>query len=45
MTDPDLLEKKLAFVETCISELRRLARPELIESDVREEISSRIHSN
>lgn len=37
MTDRDLLEKKLAFIETCVSELRRLARPELIETDVREE--------
>lgn len=37
MTDPDLLEKKLAFIETCVSELRRLATPDLIESDVREE--------
>lgn len=37
MTDPDLVEKKLAFIETCVSDLRRLARPELIESDVREE--------
>jgi uncharacterized protein YutE (UPF0331/DUF86 family) len=37
MTDRELLEKKLAFIETCVSELRRLARPELIESDVREE--------
>jgi len=37
MTDRDLLEKKLAFIETCVSELRRLARPELVETDVREE--------
>ena len=37
MTDRDLLDKKLAFVETCVSDLRRLVRPELIESDVREE--------
>lgn len=37
MTDRDLLEKKLAFIETCVSELQRLARPELVESDVREE--------
>lgn len=34
---PDLLAKKLAFVEICVAELRRLARPELIETDVREE--------
>ncbi len=37
MTDPELLEKKLAFIETCVSELRRLARPEMIETDIREE--------
>jgi len=37
MTDRELLDKKLAFIETCVSELRRLARPEMIESDVREE--------
>ena len=37
MTDLDLLEKKLAFVETCVQELRSLARPELIGKDVREE--------
>lgn len=37
MTDRELLEKKLAFIETCVSELHRLAQPELIETDVREE--------
>ena len=37
MTDPDLIAKKLAFVETCVQELRSLARPELIGKDVREE--------
>lgn len=37
MTDPELLEKKLAFIESCVADLRRLARPELIESDLREE--------
>lgn len=37
MTDPELIEKKLAFVETCVAELRRLGRPELIATDVREE--------
>lgn len=36
MTDPALIRKKLSQIETCLSELRRLARPELIESDVRE---------
>ena len=37
MTDPELLAKKLAFIETCVADLQRLARPELIGSDVREE--------
>ena len=37
MTDPQLLAKKLALIETCVAELRRLARPELLETDVREE--------
>jgi uncharacterized protein YutE (UPF0331/DUF86 family) len=36
MTDPDLIAKKLAFIETCLRELRTLARPERLESDVRE---------
>ena len=37
MTDPELVEKKLAFIEARVRELRDLARPELIEVDVREE--------
>jgi uncharacterized protein YutE (UPF0331/DUF86 family) len=37
MTDLDLIAKKLAFIDTCVSELRRLARPERIATDVREE--------
>ena len=37
MTDRDLIEKKLAFIETCVYQLRDLARPELIENDIREE--------
>ena len=37
MTDPDLVAKKLAFVETCVRELRTLARPERIADDLREE--------
>jgi uncharacterized protein YutE (UPF0331/DUF86 family) len=36
MTDRDLVEKKLAFIETCISELRQLALPAQLESDVKE---------
>lgn len=30
MTDTELIEKKLAFIETCIRELKELARPERI---------------
>jgi uncharacterized protein YutE (UPF0331/DUF86 family) len=37
MTDRDLVAKKLAFVETCLRELRELGRPERIEQDLREE--------
>lgn len=36
MTDPDLIAKKLAFIETCLRELRTLAQPDRLESDVRE---------
>lgn len=37
MTDLELIEKKLAFIETCVRELRDLCHPENIEHDVREE--------
>ena len=37
MTDVELVRKKLAFIETCVADLRRLARPEQIELDLREE--------
>jgi uncharacterized protein YutE (UPF0331/DUF86 family) len=37
MTDRELVAKKLALIETCLSELRTLARPEAIRTDVREE--------
>lgn len=37
MTDRELIEKKLAFIETCVRELRDLARPALIGVDLREE--------
>ena len=37
MTDPALVEKKLALIETCLSDLRRLARPEILATDVREQ--------
>jgi uncharacterized protein YutE (UPF0331/DUF86 family) len=36
VTDLDLLEKKLAFVESCVSELQRLAVAEKIDTDVKE---------
>lgn len=36
MTDLELAAKKLAEIETFVSELRSLARPELIASDLRE---------
>jgi len=37
VTDVDLLEKKLAFIATCVRELRQLSQPERIAHDVREE--------
>jgi uncharacterized protein YutE (UPF0331/DUF86 family) len=36
MTDADLIEKKLSFVETCLRELRSLAQLDAIERDVKE---------
>lgn len=36
MTDRDLVEKLLAFIETCVQELRTQARLERIDDDVRE---------
>ena len=36
MTDPDLIAKKLALIETCVQELRSLARPEALRGDIRE---------
>lgn len=36
MTDPALVAKKLASIETCLSELRRLARPGQLATDIRE---------
>jgi uncharacterized protein YutE (UPF0331/DUF86 family) len=36
MTDADLILKKLAFIETCLSELRSLARSERVATDVKE---------
>ena len=37
VTDADLVAKKLAAIETWVTELRRLSRPEEIARDVREE--------
>jgi uncharacterized protein YutE (UPF0331/DUF86 family) len=37
VTDRELLEKKLAFIETCVRQLRELSRPERIADDIREE--------
>lgn len=37
MTDVDLVEKKLARIETLLRQLRELANPGRIEEDVREE--------
>jgi uncharacterized protein YutE (UPF0331/DUF86 family) len=37
MTDAELVRKKLAVIARCLAELRDLAQPERIASDVREE--------
>lgn len=37
MTDPELIEKKLARIETCVRELTELGRPDAMTTDVREE--------
>jgi len=37
VTDKDLVAKKLAVIETSVAQLRSLARPEAIRTDVREE--------
>ena len=37
MTDPELLGKRLALIETCVSQLRTLARPDAIARDIREQ--------
>ncbi len=36
MTDVELIAKKVAFIETCVAELRTLAKPEQLRSDVKE---------
>ena len=37
MTDPDLIAKRLALVETYVRDLKTLAKPERIADDVREQ--------
>jgi uncharacterized protein YutE (UPF0331/DUF86 family) len=37
VTDSELIAKKLALIETCVPQLRQLARPAAITTDVREE--------
>ncbi len=37
MTDPELIQKKLALIETYVADLRRLARPEALAHDLREQ--------
>ena len=37
MTDAALIAKKLALIETCVADLRRLARPDVLGHDIREE--------
>ena len=36
MTDQDLIAKKLAFIETCLRDLRQQAQPDRLSTDVRE---------
>lgn len=36
MTDEELVAKKLAFIETCLRELRELGRPDRIALDLKE---------
>ena len=36
MIDPDLLAKKIARIEGCVADLRRLTRPADIDRDIRE---------
>jgi uncharacterized protein YutE (UPF0331/DUF86 family) len=37
MIDSDLVAKKLALIETCLQQLRTLARPDAIRTDIREQ--------
>jgi uncharacterized protein YutE (UPF0331/DUF86 family) len=36
MTDRPLVEKRLAVIDTCVADLRRLARPDRLDTDIRE---------
>lgn len=36
MTDEELVLKRLAFIETCLHDLRTLGRPDCLETDVKE---------
>jgi uncharacterized protein YutE (UPF0331/DUF86 family) len=37
MIDSDLVAKKLALIETCVEQLRTMARPEALRTDIREQ--------
>jgi uncharacterized protein YutE (UPF0331/DUF86 family) len=37
VTDVELVEKKLAFIETCVAQLSGVSPPELIRSDLKEQ--------
>lgn len=37
MTDPELVAKKLAFIETCVADLERLAKPSALRADLKEQ--------
>jgi hypothetical protein len=36
MTNLELVEKKLAFIDRCLRELRQLADPSQLETDIRQ---------
>lgn len=37
MIDQELVAKKLALIETCVQQLRSMARPEALRTDIREQ--------
>ena len=37
MTDPELIAKKLAVIETTVQQLRTMARPDQLADDIREQ--------